>query len=79
MSIPAILGAMVLELKDLSLVAISAGEIACYVVGMVIAGAVGYICIKLMLAVVRNKKFKFFAIYCLIIGLISMIGHFYIV
>ena len=79
MSIPAILGAMVLELKDLSLVAISAGEIACYVVGMVIAGAVGYICIKLMLAVVRNKKFKFFAIYCLIIGLISIIGHFYIV
>ena len=79
MSIPAILGAMLLELKDLSLVAVSAGEIACYVVGMVIAGAVGYICIKLMLAVVRNKKFKFFAVYCLIIGLISVIGHFYIV
>ena len=79
MSIPAILGAMVLELKDISLAAVSAGEIACYVVGMVIAGAVGYICIKLMLAVVRNKKFKFFAIYCLIIGLISIIGHFYIV
>lgn len=79
MSIPAILGAMILELKDFSMVAFSAGEIACYVVGTVIAGVVGYICIKMMLAVVRNKKFKFFAIYCLIIGLISIIGHFYIV
>jgi len=79
MSIPAILGAMVLELKDISLVAVSAGEIACYVVGTVIAGVVGYVCIKLMLAVVRSKKFKFFAIYCLIVGLISIMGHFYIV
>lgn len=79
MSIPAILGAMVLELKDLSVVALSAGEIVSYIVGMVIAGVVGYVCIKMMLAVVRNKKFKFFAVYCLIIGLISIIGHFYIV
>ncbi len=79
MSIPAILGAMLLELKDISFMAVSAGEIACYAVGTAIAGVVGYICIKLMLAVVRNKKFRFFAIYCLIIGLISIIGHFYIV
>ena len=79
MSIPAILGAMLLELKDISLVELSAGEIVSYIVGMVIAGGVGYVCIKLMLAVVRNKKFKIFAVYCLIIGLISIIGHFYIV
>ena len=78
MSIPAILGAMVLELMDFSAVALSPGEMVSYVVGTVIAGVVGYVCIKLMLAVVRNKKFKFFAIYCLIIGLISIVGHFYI-
>lgn len=79
MSIPAILGAMLLELKDVSLVAINAGEIVCYIVGTVIAGVVGYVCIKMMLAVVKNKKFKIFAIYCLIIGVISIIGHFYII
>lgn len=78
MSMPAILGAMVLELMDFSAVALAPGEVVCYVVGTVIAGVVGYVCIKLMLAVVRNKKFKFFAIYCLLIGLISIIGHFYI-
>ena len=79
MSIPAILGAMLLELKDFSMVALSAREIVSYVVGMVIAGVVGYICIKTMLVVVRNKKFKIFGIYCLVIGIISIIGHFYIV
>ena len=79
MSIPAILGAMVLELTDLSIVALSTSEMIGYVVGTVIAGMIGYICIKMMLAVVRNKKFKFFAVYCLIIGLISIIGHFYII
>jgi len=79
MSIPAILGAMVLELKDLAIIALSADEIVNYIVGMVIAGVIGYACIKMMLVVVRNKRFKFFAVYCLIIGLISIIGHFYIV
>ena len=79
MSIPAILGAMFLELKDFSPMAFSAGEITSYVVGMIIACVVGYICIKTMLVVVRNKKFKIFGIYCLIIGVISIIGHLYIV
>lgn len=78
MSIPAILGAMLLELKDISALSLSAGEIACYIAGMVIAGVIGYICIKTMLVVVRNKKFKWFAVYCLIIGVISIAGHFYI-
>ncbi len=79
MSIPAILGAMVLEFMDFSSVVLAPGEIVYCVIGTVIAAVVGYVCIKLMLAVVRNKKFKFFAIYCMIIGLISIIGHFYIV
>ncbi len=79
MSIPAILGAMLLELLDFAPVVLNAGEIACYVVGTVISGLVGYVCIKLMLAIVRSKKFKIFGIYCFIVGLISIIGHFYIV
>ena len=79
MSIPAILGAMVLELFDFAVVDLSGTEIAGYVIGMVIAGLVGYICIKTMLIVVRKKKFKFFAIYCLLIGIVSIAGYFYMV
>lgn len=79
MSIPAILGAMLLELKDFSAIAFTAKEMISYVTGMIIAGLVGYIAIKTMLVVVRNKKFKIFGIYCLIIGVISIIGHFYVI
>lgn len=76
MSIPAVLGAAVLELKDIGKVSISAGEWASYIVGMVVAAVVGYICIKTMLVVVRKKKFKGFAIYCAIVGIIAIIGSF---
>ena len=76
MSIPAILGAMVLELKDFS-AAVAGTEIVYYIVGMVIAAVIGYICIKVMLFVVGRKRFRGFAIYCLIVGLISIGGFFY--
>ena len=77
MSIPAILGAMVLELKDFADLSMSGMDITCYIVGMVIAAVIGYICIKTMLVIVRNRKFRIFAIYCLIVGLISIGGFFY--
>lgn len=77
MSIPAVLGAMILELFDVAELALTAGEIAVYAAGMVMAAVVGYICIKTMLVVVRKKKFKFFAIYCLLAGILSIAGYFY--
>ncbi len=79
MSIPAILGAMILELMDIGSLALSPGEVASYIVGTVVAAIVGYVCMKTMIAVVRNKKFKIFAIYCLLIGVLSIGGYFYLV
>ena len=73
MSIPAVLGAAVLELKDLSLTTTASSEIVNYVVGMVVAAVVGYICIKTMLLVVRKKKFTIFSVYCMIVGVIAVI------
>lgn len=75
MSIPAILGAMILQLGDVANVSLSAGEIAGYIVGMIVAAVVGFICIKIMMAIVQSKKFKGFAFYCLAIGAISVIGY----
>ena len=77
LSIPAILGALVLQLKDLGNVTINTPEVGRYLIGMVVAAVVGYICIKTMLVVVRNKKFKFFAIYCLAVGVLSIGGYFF--
>lgn len=78
LSIPAILGAMVLELKDAGSLSVSASQAGIYVVGMIVAAVVGYICIKTMLVVVRNKKFKYFAVYCLAVGILSIGGYFYL-
>ncbi|MDY5776103.1 MAG: undecaprenyl-diphosphate phosphatase [Lachnospiraceae bacterium] len=78
MSIPAVLGAAILELKDFSTAALSGTEILYYVIGMAVAAIVGYICIKTMLVIVRNKKFTIFSIYCLIIGALSIGGYFYL-
>lgn len=76
LSIPAILGAAVLEIKDVGQEVITQGMVGTYIAGMVAAALVGYICIKTMLVVVKNKKFKYFAYYCFIMGTISIIGNF---
>lgn len=76
MSIPVILGAAVLEIKDLGGQNLPKSELANYIIGMAVAAVVGYICIKTMLKVVRQKKFKVFAYYCFLIGAISIIGFF---
>lgn len=77
MSIPAILGSVVLQLFDLeNVAAISSAEWIHYLVGTLVAAIVGYICIKIMLYVVRQKKYTIFSVYCLIIGIISISTYF---
>ncbi len=77
MSIPAVLGAVVLELTDFKQIEVTMADLGCYAAGVLFAAVVGYICIKTMLVVVRNKKFIIFAVYCLLVGLVSIGGYFY--
>lgn len=76
LSIPAILGALVLQLKDLSDVTLAAGEMRNYIIGMVVAAVVGYVCIKTLLVIVKKKKFKYFGFYCIAAGVLAIVGHF---
>ncbi|MDO5422853.1 MAG: undecaprenyl-diphosphate phosphatase [Eubacteriales bacterium] len=76
MSIPAILGAAVLELKDIGNETISAGMVGNCIVGAIVAGAVGFVCMKTMLVVVRKKSFKGFATYCIAVGIVAIVMHF---
>lgn len=76
MSIPAVLGAVVLDIPDLFTSDIEASLIKNYVVGTVIAAIIGYICIVTMLKIVKKKKFTGFTIYCSIIGLIAIVASF---
>lgn len=75
-SIPAIIGANLLELKDLDVSVITGNMLVYYLVGMVVAGIVGYICIKAMIVIVKSKKFSYFAYYCAIIGVICIAVYF---
>lgn len=77
MSIPAILGAAVLEIKDVGSLSLNSSEIVNYAAGMAVAAVVGYICIRTMLVVVRGKKFKIFSVYCLAAGMLAVCGHFF--
>ncbi len=72
MSIPAVLGAAILELKDFEPSMVASSELLAYAVGTAVAAAVGYISIKTMLVLVRGKKFKYFSFYCFLVGAIAI-------
>lgn len=76
MSIPVILGAAVLEVPALANESLLASQWASYITGMAFAAVVGYICIKTMLKIVKNKKFKGFAYYCFAMGVFAIIMSF---
>lgn len=73
MSIPAILGAVVLDLGDMNKLTSPAWY---YATGTVVAGVVGFVCIKTLLKVVKSDKFSWFAYYCVAMGFVSIIGYF---
>ncbi len=75
MSIPAVLGAAILEIKD-GFTAVSGGVFVNYAAGMVVAAIVGYICIKTVLKLVQNNKFNYFVYYCLVVGFASIIAYY---
>jgi undecaprenyl-diphosphatase len=75
-SIPAVLGAVVFKLTDFSMDTVTQSQLVNYLVGTIVAAAVGYFAIKVMLIVVRGKKFKIFAYYCFAIGALALISYF---
>lgn len=76
MSIPAILGSLVLQIFDIESLSLDSTQWLYYFVGTLVAAVAGYVCIKIMLFVVREKKYTVFSIYCLIVGAISIGAYF---
>ncbi|MBQ9493162.1 MAG: undecaprenyl-diphosphate phosphatase [Oscillibacter sp.] len=74
MSIPAILGANLLSLKDALEYGIVAEEIPLYLIGVVVAAVVGYACIRLLHMIARRGKFGGFAVYCWAVGALTLVG-----
>lgn len=73
LSLPAILGASVLKLKETLEGNPTSYEIVLYLMGGLVAFLCGYIAIKFLLDVLRKGKFQNFAYYCLGVGILSLI------
>lgn len=72
MSIPAILGANILSLKDALEAGILWEEVPVYLVGVAVSAAVGYLCIRLIKLVADKGRFGFFAWYCWLAGIVTL-------
>lgn len=73
MSIPAIIGAMILELGQFGAAEMTAGLGVTYVLGMVIAAFVGALTIRELLKIVHRGRFRVLAVYCFVIGFVSLV------
>ena len=73
LSIPAVLGANILSLKDALDDGIIWAEVPMYVVGVVTAAVVGYACIRLLRLVAEKGRFGAFAYYCWAVGLLTLL------
>lgn len=74
LSLPAVLGANILELKDAVAVGLDLSVLPVYLVGVVTAAVVGYFAIRLVKSLADKGKFGKFAYYCWAIGGISLIA-----
>ena len=76
MSLPAVLGANILSLKDALEAGVDLEMLPIYLVGMVVSGVVGYFAIRLVNLLADKGKFGNFAYYCWVVGLGSLIASF---
>ncbi|MCH5268429.1 MAG: undecaprenyl-diphosphate phosphatase [Lachnospiraceae bacterium] len=72
MSIPAVLGAVVLELKDIGEVSIPKADIPACAIATVISAIVGYLSICVMMRLIQGKKYRIFAVYCALAGALTV-------
>ena len=73
MSIPAVLGANILSLKDALGGEVIWKDVPVYLLGVLVAAVVGYACIRLLKMIAAKGKFGAFAYYCWAVGLLTVI------
>lgn len=74
MSIPAILGANILSLKDTLQVGIDPVLIPAYISGVITAAVLGYLSIRLLKLITDKGKFGAFAYYCWVVGGLTIVA-----
>ena len=72
MSIPAILGANILSIKD-AMETVVWAEVPIYMAGVLVSAVEGYACIRLLKMIADKGKFGFFAYYCWAVGALTLV------
>ena len=72
LSIPAIFGAFIVQLKDIG--SSMSGDGAAIILGFVAAFISGYFAIKWLIDLIQNKSLDFFSYYCWIVGIVVFMG-----
>ena len=72
LSVPAILGAVVVKLSDIA-GEVSDGTWGAYLLGFIAAAISGYVAIALLLRVLGRGHLAPFGYYCLLVGLVGLI------
>lgn len=73
LSVPAVFGAVFLELGEFTSPSMSIGLGFIFVLGMITAGIVGHFTIRFLLKLVHKKKLRYFAYYCFLAGTLTLI------
>ena len=73
LSIPAVLGANILSIKDAVAAGIIGAEVPMYLVGVAVAAVTGYLCIRLLKFVAEKGRFGAFAYYCWAAGVLTLV------
>lgn len=78
LSLPAVLGATLLKVIDVAQEGIDTALLPIYLVGMIVAGVVGYFSIRLVNMLAQKNKFGRFAYYCWAMGLAAIVVSFFV-
>jgi undecaprenyl-diphosphatase len=76
LSIPAILGALVMDLKDVFSMGEQGTTVGVIILGMAVAAVSGFASIKLLLETVKKCRLTYFAIYCALMGTFAIVLNF---
>ena len=76
MMIPTVLGAIVVELQN-NTSRVSISDVGNYILGIAAASAAGYVAIRFMLSMVRQKKLRYFSAYCILVGVAAVAVNFF--
>lgn len=74
LSIPAVLGALIVEAGDLDLL-VGGGDVALVALGVAVSMVVGYLSLKVLLRLVLSNKLYWFTFYCWVAGILIIFSQ----